>query len=152
MAEGHETPSVLLVDDSRLDVKIFERAAQSVALRARIEVASDGLEALDRLRRLQRGQDPGPRPALIVLDLNMPNMTGFELLEAMRKDETLRDHLVFVMTTSAASADVQRAYELNVAGYMTKTSDFRDFRPKLKLLNDFLAQVDLPHQSQSARV
>lgn len=152
MTDEIEAPCILLVEDDRMDVKIFERAAQAVALQARIEVASDGVEALSHLRALHRNQLEGPRPALIVLDLNMPNMTGFEFLEALRRDEGLRDHIVFVLTTSTAYADVQRAYALNVAGYLTKDSDFKDFQGKLTLLKDYLKRVDLPDGCLPVRV
>lgn len=144
MSDQRPAPSVLLVEDNGVDVRIFERAARSVGFIARVEVVSDGLEALAYLRAQidQNQRDPGP--SLIILDLNMPNMTGLEFLEVIRQDPQLAHKVVFVLTTSSAAGDVNRAYELNVAGYLTKDSTFVSFQSKVELINDYLRKVALP--------
>ena len=62
-----------------------------------------------------------PKPLLILLDLNMPLMNGIQFLEQLRSDESLKDSIVFVLTTSNDERDKMAAYEYNVAGYLVKS-------------------------------
>lgn len=137
-------PGLLLVEDDTVDAMIFRRAAEKIGLDAALTIARDGAEALHLLRSDR--QDPGAtgHPALIVLDLNMPGMSGFEFLAELRQDDSLQDLVVFVLTTSRSPDDLERAYGFKVAGYLTKSPEFASFLPKLGLLDGYLRQVELP--------
>lgn len=149
MASG-SGPNFLLVEDDRMDATIFQRAASKVGLTCPVHVAQNGRRALDSLRRrVPGGTIDGP--VLIILDLNMPLMDGFEFLQELRADPELRDHVVFVLTTSRDPADVQRAYGFNVAGYLTKSSSYEAFVEKVDLLSRYAGLVDLPQEAARAR-
>ena len=107
---------ILLAEDDRIDAKAFVRAAHRLGLTSSITVARDGIDARDLL-----DADPPLRPELIVLDINMPRMSGLELLQKIRASAALRDTPVFMLTTSSAGTDHAQARELNVAAYILKS-------------------------------
>ncbi len=110
---------VLLVDDDAMDVKAVTRAFAKQQLPNPITVAKDGQEALDILR----GESGKPRldpPMLILLDLQMPRMNGFEFLRALRADAKLKDTRVYVLTTSSHDVDRRQAWARDIAGYILK--------------------------------
>ena len=106
-------------------------------------IAEDGLEALDILR----GRSPEKRisyPYIILLDLNMPRMNGFEFLPELRDDQALLSAVVFVLTTSDAPSDRERAYRENIAGYMVKAAVGPQFSRLANFLDEYRASVLLP--------
>ena len=107
---------ILLAEDDRIDAKAFVRAAHRLGLTSSITVARDGIEAWELL-----DAEPPLRPELIVLDINMPRMSGLELLQKIRASAALRDTPVFMLTTSSAGTDHAQARELNVAAYILKS-------------------------------
>ncbi len=84
------------------------------------------------------------RPFIVLLDLNMPRMNGFEFLAAIRQDAQLRDSVIFVLTTSDSDADRSRAYQELIAGYMVKSAVGPQFSKLAGLLNEFSRVVKLP--------
>ncbi|GMW08241.1 MAG: response regulator [Gammaproteobacteria bacterium] len=106
---------ILLADDDRVDTKAFLRALAKIDIERQVTVARDGQEAWELLT----GAAP-LRPALIVLDINMPRLSGLELLRRIRGEHALRETPVFVLTTSDDEGDRLDALELNVAGYIVK--------------------------------
>lgn len=134
---------VLVVDDDDITFELVERALRRIEGNFRIVPAADGMVALDVLRG-RNGPKMG-RPYLILLDLNMPRMNGFEFLEAVRADESLATSVIFVLTTSDADADRTRAYRDHVAGYMVKSSVGPQFARVAKLIAEYRTAVHLPH-------
>lgn len=134
---------VLVVDDDDITFELVERALRRIEGNFRIVPATDGMVALDVLRG-RNGPKMG-RPYLILLDLNMPRMNGFEFLEAVRADESLATSVIFVLTTSDADADRTRAYRDHVAGYMVKSSVGPQFARVAKLIAEYRTAVHLPH-------
>lgn len=134
---------VLVVDDDDITFELVERALRRIEGNFRIVPAADGMVALDVLRG-RNGHKMG-RPYLILLDLNMPRMNGFEFLEAVRADESLATSVIFVLTTSDADADRTRAYRDHVAGYMVKSSVGPQFARVAKLIAEYRTAVHLPH-------
>lgn len=110
--------SILLVDDDDVAAEAVVRGLRKQGAEHPIVVAEDGAAALDVMRGSKGARIV--RPYIVLLDLNMPGMSGLEFLQRVRSDETLRGTVVFVLTTSGAEPDRARAYEFNIAGYMTK--------------------------------
>jgi len=110
--------SILLVDDDQICRHGVKRALAKQGLSNQVFEARQGIEALEMLRGAN-GHKGIPRPFTILLDLNMPQMTGHEFLRELRDDPTLHDANVFVISMSVNSADMKCCYEKNVAGYVT---------------------------------
>jgi chemotaxis family two-component system response regulator Rcp1 len=113
---------ILLVEDSASDVRLTREALAEVEEDSELHVAPDGDAALDFLRR------DGPRPDLILLDLNLPGKDGRELLAELRADPGLHTIPVVVLTTSGAEGDIQRTYDLAATSYVTKPVEARELR------------------------
>ena len=116
---------ILLVEDNPGDVELTERALGASELPHRLTVVSYGADALTHLRNV-----PGEavrRPHLILLDLYLPDMSGFDLLASLKADPRLRRIPVVVMTSSETEADVVRSYDLQASGFVTKPFDPADF-------------------------
>lgn len=116
----HSAVEILLVEDNDFDVEAVKRAFRKAEIGNPVHSALDGIEALDKLRGAGAAGRPMDKPLLILLDINMPRMDGFEFLSALRSDEHLRRSVVFMLTTSSYSSDRERAYGNNVAGYFLK--------------------------------
>ena len=125
---------ILLVDDDEVDVMNVQRAFKRNNISNPLYVANNGLEALEMLRG--QAAIPGPR-RLILLDLNMPKMSGLEFLRAIREDPALRPLTVVVLTTSDDERDRIEAYNLNVAGYILKPVTFTAFVEAMATLNKY---------------
>jgi CheY-like chemotaxis protein len=135
--------SILLVEDDRIDAKAFVRAMETVRIGNPVTVAKDGVEAWEILTG-SNGDKPFPRPNIVVMDINMPRMSGLELLRKIRADEALRDLVVFVLTTSNDDQDKFEAYNLNVAGYMLKSDMANGFVRAVEMMDKFWRVVELP--------
>lgn len=115
----HDAVEILVVEDNEFDVEALRRAFRKAQIGNRLHNAVDGIDALDKLQTPKEGQ-PVRQPLLILLDINMPRMDGFEFLDALRKDETHKQSVVFMLTTSGHGGDMQMAYSRHVAGYFLK--------------------------------
>ena len=137
---------LLLVEDNPGDVRLTQEALKSGQVQVNLNVARDGVEAMDFLR--QRAAFQGaPKPDLILLDLNLPRKNGREVLSEIKSDPELRRIPVLIMTTSRAEQDVNRAYNLNANCYITKPMDLDEFLRIVKAIEEFwLKTVTLPRQ------
>ncbi len=135
--------NILLVDDDDVDAEAIERAFRKHKINNPITVARNGLEALDVLRGTASIK-PIDRPYLILLDLNMPRMTGLEFLRELRREADLRDSIIFVLTTSNSDQDKIAAYEHHVAGYMVKQQAGEDFQRLIGMLDHYWKVVEFP--------
>ncbi|CCQ74321.1 response regulator [Magnetospira sp. QH-2] len=137
------TVTVLLVDDDEVDVEGVKRAFAEHKIANPVRVARDGVEGLEILRGTN-GQVMLDRPYLILLDINMPRMNGFEFLEALRADPDLKQSVVFMLTTSATDEDRARAYDQNIAGYIVKSRAGIGFLETVTMLDHYWRVVELP--------
>jgi CheY-like chemotaxis protein len=144
-----QTVNVLLVEDDEVDRQAIRRAFKERKIGNPTYEARDGLEALDVLRG-HNGRPRLARPYLILLDLNMPRMTGLEFLEQLRGDAGLRDSIVFVLTTSREEQDRIAAYDLNVAGYMLKSDVGQSFIDAVTMLEHYWTGVVFPAEQGAA--
>lgn len=134
-----ENVTILVVDDDEVDALGVKRAFRQVKMTNQIIVAEDGRDALHKLR-----SGSVTKPFMILLDLNMPRMNGFEFLQAVRKDEGLHDAVIFVLTTSNDVKDMRNAYHHNIAGFIVKGGDKDGFHNAASLFEQYARTVDLP--------
>lgn len=133
----------LVVDDDIVSIMAVKRAVKKLGLGNPVREAANGLEALAILRG--SGADPALAPPyVIILDLNMPRMSGHEFLEELRQDDRLASAIVFVLTTSSSPTDVDDAYKANVAGYIVKDGSPENFKEALSMIGMFSEVVMLP--------
>ena len=139
-----EAVDILLVEDNPGDVRLTREALKEAKVRNRLYVVSDGVEAIDFLRR--RGAHLNAvRPHLILLDLNLPRKDGRAVLAEIKGDEGLRRIPVVILTTSEAEADIVRAYDLHANCYITKPVDLDQFISVVQSIESFwLTIVTLP--------
>lgn len=131
---------VLLVEDDPGDVLMTQEAFQEHKVKNRLHVVSDGVEALNFLRR-EGPYTEVPRPHLILLDLNLPRKDGREVLEEIKYDPELAHIPVVVLTTSEAEEDVLRSYRLHASAYVTKPVDFDQFIKVVRQIDEFFVTV-----------
>jgi chemotaxis family two-component system response regulator Rcp1 len=140
---------ILLVEDSPGDVRLTREAFQDAKLHINFHVASDGAEAMAFLRREGKHAN-GPRPDLILLDLNLPKKDGREVLAEIKQNPDLKTIPVVVLTTSASEEDVLRSYMLHANCYITKPVDLEGFLKMVKSIDGFwLSVVKLPPRVRS---
>jgi len=132
--------NILLVEDDQVDVMNVRRAFAKNRIANPLFVAGDGLEALEMLRS---ERVPISR-RIVLLDLNMPRMTGIEFLRELRRDPRLMHTPVVILTTSNDDRDKIEAYNLNVAGYLLKPVTFINFVELMATLNKYWTLVELP--------
>jgi len=138
-----EPLSILLVEDDDVAAEAVTRSIGRSGLSIPVVWAEDGLVALEILRN-GGPQAQAPRPRVILLDLNMPRMNGFEFLQTLRTDPNLKDEIIFVLTTSDDESDRTRAYHENIAGYMVKSAVGPQFSKLVALLQSYQGAVKLP--------
>lgn len=129
---------ILLVEDDEVDVLTVKRALRELHVDNDLLLAGNGEEAIERLR------SGGPRPALILLDLNMPRMGGFEFLRSAREHDLIDGIPVVVLTTSRQDSDIFEGFKLNVAGYMVKPVDYRKFVEMMQAIDLYWTLSELP--------
>lgn len=107
---------ILLVEDDEVDAEVVARVLRREKIGNPFFLARDGVEALDLLK-----SDSCPQlPCLVLMDINMPRMDGFQLLAEMRKQDDLKENVVYMLTTSGREQDRQKAQSMSAAGYITK--------------------------------
>jgi len=127
---------VLLVEDNPGDVRLTREAFRAANNNVHVNVAADGVEAMAFLR--QEGPHArAPRPALIMLDLNLPRMSGRELLACIKEDQDLRAIPTVVLSSSDADVDVHMANLLQASCYITKPALSDDLDQIVSHINDF---------------
>ncbi len=123
VARSIEPFNVLIVDDEPGDVTLIKLALREGRFLCRVDVAVNGRQAMAMLNRTTPEYADQPTPDLVLLDLNMPQMNGKEVLEAMKSDPRLGCIPVVVLTTSDVERDIATSYCLGAAGFVTKPVD-----------------------------
>jgi CheY-like chemotaxis protein len=136
--------SILLIDDDEVDVMTVKRAFQKNNITNPLYVATTGFEALALLQGNDLPKLLPRQRRLILLDLNMPKMSGIEFLRELRADPELRVLPVIVLTTSNEDKDKVEAYNLNVAGYIIKPITFAKFVEAMGTLNKYWSLNEMP--------
>jgi CheY-like chemotaxis protein len=131
---------VLLVEDDPGDVLMTREAFELNHVGNTLHVVSDGVEAMEFLRREGAHAD-APRPGLVLLDLNLPRKDGREVLAEIKADPELCDIPVVILTTSSADEDIVRSYRLHANAYVTKPVDFKRFIEVVRQIDHFFVTI-----------
>jgi CheY-like chemotaxis protein len=124
METTKSNPPILLVEDNPVDIDLTIRAFARHKLANPVLVARDGEEALAWIPRWEAGET---KPAVILLDLNMPRIDGLTVLKTLKAHPEHRNIPIVVLTTSKEDRDISKAYELGVNSYIVKPVDFDNF-------------------------
>jgi CheY-like chemotaxis protein len=137
--------AILLVEDNPGDVRLTREGLREGKVRNNLSVVDDGVKALAFLRR-EGEYAQAPRPDLILLDLNLPRLSGREVLAEIKRDPQFKSIPVVILTSSKAEQDIVKAYELAANCYITKPVDLDQFITVVKSIEDFwLTIVRLPN-------
>jgi len=131
-------PIILLVEDNPDDVELTLRALRKSAVRCQVDVATDGVAALDYLL----GPEERPLPAFVLLDLKLPKVSGHEVLARIRRETRTRLLPVVVLTSSREREDLERSYALGANSYVRKPVDFDAFMSAARQLGSYWLEVN----------
>lgn len=117
--------SILLVEDDTIEIMKFNRTVANLNINCNIKEAKNGEEALEALKLKDQ------LPDIILLDLNMPKVSGLEFLKIIKKDRILKYIPTIILTTSNSRTDMLECYKVGIAGYMTKPLKYEDYVSKI---------------------
>ncbi len=134
----------LLVEDRLDDITLAKRAFRQLKLNNPLHIVTSGEDAFAYLTGYGKyaDRDTFPLPDIILLDLKLPGMDGFELLAEIRKRPELNPVRILVLTSSEQIYDINRAYSLGANSFLVKPNDFQDFRQLMVTLNAFWLQTN----------
>jgi len=130
---------ILVVEDDTVDAMTIKRAMKDLKVTNELVITGNGEEALDYLNNKEN-----PEPCIILLDLNMPKMNGIEFLNVAKKDPRLKIIPVIVLTTSREESDRMESFRLQVAGYMIKPVDYKQFVDTMRTIDLYWTISELP--------
>lgn len=131
---------ILLVEDFAPHIAAIKEEIEGYGVE--VDVARDGQEALDYLDRAEQ------LPDLIILDINMPRVDGFEFLERIKADPKIKRIPAIIMTTSEAGKDVLKGYDLNAAAYIVKPRDYPRLMDRIKKILGLYQSAKLPTRTE----
>jgi len=125
---------ILLVEDNEDHAELTLRVLKNNNLINDIHVVKDGQEALDFVYHQGKYEDAEkyPRPGLILLDINLPKVSGLEVLETLKKDPYVKSIPIIMLTTSSRDEEIAKSYAGGANSYVIKPADFGEFAKKIK--------------------
>lgn len=143
---------ILLVEDNEDDVVLMRRAMQKQGISIHVVTAQDGAEALDILLRSTNcpGDDFLPEPDLVLLDINLPKLSGLEVLKNIRGHESTRLLRVVMFTTSGQQVDLERSYAAGANSYVRKPVCTSSFQRVVHSIGKYWLDLNLPPLTRAA--
>ncbi|NQT94719.1 MAG: response regulator [Lentisphaerae bacterium] len=140
-----EPAQILLVEDNRMDVELTLDAFRQVRLGNSVHVSSRGEDALDYLLGEGEFSDRGkyPMPNLVLLDLRLPGMDGFEVLRRVKGHQRLRRLPVIVLTSSKEEGDRALSYDIGANSYLVKPVSFEGFLDVVRKIDDYWISLNI---------
>ena len=139
----HQSVSIVMIEDDEGHARLIEKNIRRAGILNDITHFVDGTTAVDYLWEAPNG----PRlngPALVLLDLNLPDMSGTDILAKIKSDDTLKRTPVVVLTTTDDKVEVQRCYDLGCNVYITKPVNYENFADAIRQLGLFLSVIQVP--------
>ncbi len=136
--ENMQKRTVLLVEDNHDDIELAKRAFKKSKYSDKInlEIATDGVEALNYIF------NDGRTPHLILLDLNLPKINGFQVLRKIKNDNKLKFIPLVILTSSRENGDMIKSYNLGANGYIQKPIDFIEFTEVIRKLGEYWIEIN----------
>ena len=139
-----EVPNILMAEDSSNDAELAIAAMADYQIAHRLDIVSDGAEALDFLYRRGRfAERSGLKPVVVLLDIKMPRLDGLQVLCLMKADPELADIPVVILSSSREESDVEQARQLGAQAYIVKPVDFREFEQTIKTIGNYWASLNV---------
>jgi two-component system response regulator len=139
-----EQVEIVLVEDTESDAELCLRALKSQKVANNVVWLKDGAAALDYFFPPDPAHELGPAPRLILLDLRLPKVSGFDLLRRLKGDERTRCIPVVILTSSREDRDIVESYSLGVNSYVTKPVSFEEFSRIVAQLGYYWLAVNEP--------
>lgn len=136
---------IVMIEDDEGHARLIEKNIRRAGISNELTHFLDGTTALDHLFNAPDGPSKGG-PALVLLDLNLPDMSGTEILAKIKKDEKLHRMPVVVLTTTDDKVEIQRCYDLGCNVYITKPVNYESFADAIRQLGLFLSVIQVPDQ------
>lgn len=141
----HELVTILLVEDDPGHARLIEKNLRRGGVSNEIIVLDNGQKAIDFLfKEGDYSKDTKPQLLLILLDLNLPVLDGYEVLQRIKEEESTKRIPVVVLTTTDNPHDISRCYELGCNVYVTKPVEYEQFSEAIRQLGLFLAIIKIP--------
>jgi CheY-like chemotaxis protein len=135
--------TIVMIEDDEGHARLIERNIRRAGIMNDIRHFSDGGSGLAYLQR-DKGGPAHNGPALVLLDLNLPDMSGIDILAGIKSDEKLRRTPVVVLTTTDDKVEIQRCYDLGCNVYITKPVNYESFADAIRQLGLFLSVIQVP--------
>lgn len=136
MEEGQRVAKILLVEDNPDDIQITQRALKEAKVINKLWIARDGQEALNFLFHKGEYQDiaASPKPGLILLDINLPKVTGMEVLKKIKQEPELKRIPTVMLTVSKRDEDLIKSYSFGCNSFIQKPLEFEKFVEAVKII------------------
>jgi CheY-like chemotaxis protein len=144
MSSTTRSIDLLLIEDQPSDADLALRALDELGVGRRVHLVEDGAEALDFVfgRDAYAERSPADAPALILLDLKLPKVSGHEVLRRLKSDERTQDIPVIVLSSSKEDRDVDQCYEMGANSYVVKPVDFAQFTETVQCIGTYWLQTN----------
>ena len=140
-----EQVTIVMIEDDEGHAKLIERNLRRAGIMNELVHLETGKKALDYFFPADEPRIPRRMPLLILLDLNLPEVDGYEILERLKRDTHTRAVPVIVLTTTENPQEIQRCYDLGCNVYMAKPVEYEAFAESIRKLGMLLAVVKVPH-------
>ena len=139
----HQSVTIVMIEDDEGHARLIEKNIRRAGISNHIRHFTDGGTALDFLYNAAEGPALNG-PAMILLDLNLPDMSGTDILANLKQDERLKRTPIVVLTTTDDKVEIQRCYDLGCNVYITKPVDYENFAQAIRQLGLFLSVIQVP--------
>ena len=137
--------TIVLIEDDPGHARLIEKNVRRAGVNNDILLFADGTSAIQHVFGVDaKGKRLVQRPILVLLDLNLPDMSGIDLLARIKSDELLRRAPVIVLTTTDDKAEIQRCYDLGCNVYITKPVEYESFAAAIRQLGLFISVMQVP--------
>ena len=132
--------NILLVEDSKTDIDLIQRAIQKKDSRVHLDIARDGQEALAYLKQWEQGS---PIPLIILLDLKLPKVGGLDVLLTLKAHPRYKIIPVIVLTSSSDASDILQAYKLGTNSYILKAAGYNEFAKAILMIHRYWCELNI---------